>query len=74
MVEMAGALLRLEGEWMPNVEVGKAGVLSEGDLETLLDRRPEVFVDRGKGHRQLLTSLPPNPTLFPWSSSFPCLQ
>lgn len=52
MAEMAASLLRLEGEKIdvvPNTEAGKANVLSDDDLEMLLDRRPEVFVDRGKG-------------------------
>ena len=52
MAEMAASLLRLEGEKIqivPDTAAGKAGVISDGDLEKLLDRRPEVFVDRGKG-------------------------
>ena len=52
MAEMAAALLRLEGEKIdvvPNTAEGKAGVLSDEDLEMLLDRSPEVFVDRGQG-------------------------
>ena len=49
---MAVSLLKLEGEKIevvPNTAAGKAGVISDADLEMLLDRRPEVFVDRGKG-------------------------
>jgi len=52
MAEMAASLLRLEGEKIdvvPNTKAGKASVLSDDDLEMLLDRRPEVFADRGKG-------------------------
>lgn len=52
MAEMAAALLRLEGEKIdvvPNTAEGKASVLSDEDLEILLDRRPEVFAHRGKG-------------------------
>ncbi|KIN93828.1 hypothetical protein M404DRAFT_35699 [Pisolithus tinctorius Marx 270] len=50
--EMATALLKLESE---NIEVvpatreGKRGVLSDEDLDMLLDRSEAVFVDRGKG-------------------------
>ena len=49
---MAANLLRLEGEKIEVVsdtKEGKAGVLSDKDLEVLLDRSPEVFADRGKG-------------------------
>ncbi|KAL6306502.1 SNF2 family N-terminal domain-containing protein [Sparassis latifolia] len=52
MTEMAASLLRLEGEKIqvvPNTEAGKASVISDEELDMLLDRRPEVFVDRGKG-------------------------
>jgi ATP-dependent DNA helicase len=52
MAEMAASLLRLEGEKIdvvPNTAEGKAGVLSDEDLEMLLDRSPEVFADRGQG-------------------------
>ncbi|RXW15652.1 hypothetical protein EST38_g10196 [Candolleomyces aberdarensis] len=52
MAEMAANLLRLEGEKIEVVsdtKEGKAGVLSDKDLEVLLDRSPEVFADRGKG-------------------------
>jgi ATP-dependent DNA helicase len=52
MAEMAASLLRLEGEKIdvvPNTKAGKANVLSDKDLEVLLDRSPEVFVDRGQG-------------------------
>lgn len=43
---------RLEGEKIQVVsstEAGKASVISDEDLNTLLDRRPEVFADRQKG-------------------------
>ncbi|KAF8226545.1 hypothetical protein L208DRAFT_1406866 [Tricholoma matsutake] len=52
MAELAASLLRLEGEKIDvvqNTAEGKAGVLSDEDLGMLLDRRPEVFVDRGQG-------------------------
>lgn len=45
-------LHRLEGEKIQVVsstEAGKASVISDEDLDTLLDRRPEVFADRQKG-------------------------
>lgn len=50
--EMAAAMLKLEGEKIevvPHSEAGKAKVISDADLERLLDRNPEVFADRGKG-------------------------
>ncbi|TFK32975.1 SNF2 family N-terminal domain-containing protein [Crucibulum laeve] len=52
MAEMAASLLKLEGEKIevvPNTKEGKASVLSDEDLEMLLDRRPEVFAGRQKG-------------------------
>jgi len=52
MAEMAADLLKLEAEQIdvvPNTSEGKANVLSDRDLEMLLDRSPEVFADRGKG-------------------------
>ena len=52
MAEMAASLLRLEGEKIqvvPDTAAGKASVISNKDLDMLLDRRPAVFVDRGKG-------------------------
>ena len=45
-------LLKLEGEKIdvvPNTEAGKSEVLSDKDLDILLDRSPEVFADRVKG-------------------------
>ena len=52
IAEMAAALLRVEGEKIdvvPNTKEGTQGVLSDADLEVLLDRRPEVFLERRKG-------------------------
>lgn len=52
IAEMAASLLRLEGEKIevvPNTKEGKQGVLSDEDLDILLDRSPEVFTDRGSG-------------------------
>jgi len=52
MAEMAASLLRLEGEKIdvvPNTKEGKKGVLSDEDLNVLLDRSPEVFAERGLG-------------------------
>ncbi|KAJ3996635.1 SNF2-family ATP dependent chromatin remodeling factor snf21 [Lentinula boryana] len=52
IAEMAGSLLRLEGEKIdvvPNTNEGKANVLSDADLDSLLDRSPKVFAERGKG-------------------------
>jgi ATP-dependent DNA helicase len=52
MAEMAASLLKLEGEKIevvPNTAEGKAGVISDADLDMLLDRSPEVFSDRGQG-------------------------
>ena len=52
MAEMAATLLKLEGEKIdviPNTDAGKANVISDGDLDVLLDRSPEIFSDRGKG-------------------------
>jgi ATP-dependent DNA helicase len=52
MVELAAQLLRLEGEKIQVVSdtvEGKRSVISDEDLHSLLDRRPEVFARRGKG-------------------------
>ncbi|KAJ7615437.1 SNF2 family DNA-dependent ATPase [Roridomyces roridus] len=46
MAQMAADLLRLEGEQTTR---DSEAVLSDADLEALLDRSPEVFVDRGTG-------------------------
>ena len=48
LAEMTAALLRLEGEQVRIAEEGQS-VISEEDMDALLDRRPEVFVDRVKG-------------------------
>lgn len=48
MAELAAALLRLEGEQI-RVALEGQSVISQKDLDALLDRSPEVFVDRGKG-------------------------
>jgi ATP-dependent DNA helicase len=52
MAEMAASLLKLEGEQIevvPSTAAGKASVISDEDMEMLLDRRAEVFADRGLG-------------------------
>ena len=52
MAELVTELHRLEGERIqvvPNTAAGKASVISDADLDMLLDRRPEVFADRRKG-------------------------
>ncbi|KAF9530771.1 SNF2 family N-terminal domain-containing protein [Crepidotus variabilis] len=52
MAEMAASLLKLEGEKIevvPNTKEGKKGVLSDEDLDLLLDRSPEIFEERGDG-------------------------
>ncbi|TFY77398.1 hypothetical protein EWM64_g6613 [Hericium alpestre] len=52
MTEMATSLLTLEGEKIEVVQstaAGKASVISDAELDSLLDRRPEVFQGRGKG-------------------------
>ena len=52
MAEMAASLMRLEGEKIevvPETKEGKKAVLSDEDLEMLLDRSPEVFSERGDG-------------------------
>ncbi|KAJ7877905.1 SNF2 family N-terminal domain-containing protein [Mycena olivaceomarginata] len=55
MAEMAADLLRLEGEQIdvlpPTTQAGDEGILSDADLEALLDRSAEVFADRGTGWR-----------------------
>jgi ATP-dependent DNA helicase len=46
------ALLALEGEQIevvPSTAAGRAGVLSDADLDALLDRSPEVFAERRQG-------------------------
>ena len=56
IAELAASLLKLEGEKIQVVPrqiagsgKGRASALSDKDLDMLLDRRPEVFVDRQKG-------------------------
>jgi ATP-dependent DNA helicase len=52
MAEMAASLMRLEGEKIevvPETKEGKKAVLSDEDLEMLLDRSPKVFDERGEG-------------------------
>jgi len=52
IAEMAASLLKLEGEKIevvPNTKEGKRGVLSDEDLDILLDRSPEVFAERVEG-------------------------
>lgn len=49
---MAADLLKLEGEHIEvvqNTDAGKRGVISDAELEMLLDRRKEVFEGRGAG-------------------------
>ncbi|KAF8553112.1 hypothetical protein OG21DRAFT_1414866 [Imleria badia] len=52
IADMAAALLRLEGdhiEVVPETREGKQGVLSDQDLDMLLDRSEAVYADRHKG-------------------------
>jgi ATP-dependent DNA helicase len=52
ITEMAAQLLELEGEHLEVVENtvdGKRGVISDAELDILLDRRKEVFEGRGVG-------------------------
>ncbi|KAJ7331395.1 SNF2 family DNA-dependent ATPase [Mycena albidolilacea] len=55
MAEMAADLLRLEGEQIDvlptTTQAGGEGILSDTDLDALLDRSAEVFADRGTGWR-----------------------
>jgi ATP-dependent DNA helicase len=49
---MAAQLLELEGEHIEvvqNTAAGKRGVISDAELDMLLDRRKEVFEGRGVG-------------------------
>jgi len=49
---MAAELLELEGEHIEvvqNTVAGKRGVISDAELDVLLDRRKEVFEGRGVG-------------------------
>lgn len=52
MAEMATSLLKLEGERIevvPSTAAGRASVLSDKDLNMLLDRSSAVFEERGRG-------------------------
>jgi ATP-dependent DNA helicase len=52
IAEMAAELLELEGEHIEVVQstaAGKRGVISDAELDVLLDRRREVFEGRGVG-------------------------
>lgn len=52
LADLAAALMKLEGEKInvvPNTEEGKTNVISDGVLDLLLDRSPEVFDGRGEG-------------------------
>ena len=52
LADLAASLLKIEGEKIevvPNTDAGKMNVLSDKDLDMLLDRSPEVFADRVKG-------------------------
>lgn len=52
LAELAASLLRLEGEKIdvvPDTKEGKQNVLSDADLDVLLDRSPSVFMERGQG-------------------------
>ncbi len=52
IAEMAAQLLELEGEHIevvPSTAAGKRSVISDAELDMLLDRRKEVFEGRGVG-------------------------
>ena len=52
IAEMAAQLLQLEGEHIEvvqNTADGKRGIISDAELDMLLDRRKEVFEGRGVG-------------------------
>ena len=52
MAELTASLLRLDTEKIvvvPDTKEGKKSVLSDEDLEMLLDRSPKVFSERGEG-------------------------
>jgi ATP-dependent DNA helicase len=52
IAEMASQLLELEGEHIEvvqNTADGKRGIISDSELDMLLDRRKEVFEGRGVG-------------------------
>ena len=52
LAELAASLLELDAEKVdvvPNSNGGKASVLTDAELDVLLDRSPAVFSDRGVG-------------------------
>jgi ATP-dependent DNA helicase len=52
MADLAAELLKLEGEKIevvPDTSEGKAKIISDEDLDALLDRSPEVFSGRSSG-------------------------
>jgi ATP-dependent DNA helicase len=52
IAEMAAELLELEGEHIevvPSTAAGKRSIISDAELDMLLDRRKEVFEGRGVG-------------------------
>jgi len=52
ITEMAAQLLQLEGEHIEvvqNTADGKRGIISDAELDMLLDRRKEIFEGRGVG-------------------------
>jgi ATP-dependent DNA helicase len=52
IAEMAAQLLELEGEHIevvPSTAAGKRSIISDAELDMLLDRRREVFEGRGVG-------------------------
>ena len=54
LADLAAALMKLEGEKIevvPNTKEGKTDVLSDADLNVLLDRSPEVFEEKGETKR-----------------------
>jgi ATP-dependent DNA helicase len=57
---MAAELLELEGEHIEVVQnsaAGKHGVISDAELDVLLDRRKEVFEGRGVGWKSGASSV-----------------
>lgn len=52
LADIASELLKVEGEKIEvvqNTKAGKSNVISDKDLDILLDRSPAVFADRVKG-------------------------
>lgn len=59
LADLAAALMKLEGEKIevvPNTKEGKTNVLSDADLDVLLDRSPEVFEEKGETKRSSSSS------------------